>query len=84
MEESDTEKRKTWGERSVIARIAGRGRPKAEEIDTVIGEYIHPSALLCTDKPRTTKKFGKTKGLKHETVNERQKQVGYLNSINNL
>lgn len=68
MEESDTEKRKTWESNlkiavvvaqdrngSVIARIAGRGRPKAEEIDTVIGEYIHSSALLCTDKPRTTR-----------------------------
>ncbi len=29
-----------------IARKAGRGRVKAEEIDIVIGEYVHPSSLL--------------------------------------
>ena len=30
---------------SVIARKAGTGRVKAEEIDTVIGEYIHPFVI---------------------------------------
>lgn len=59
---------------SVIARKAGTGRVKAEEIDTVIGEYIHPSALLCTDTATNYIKFAKIKGLQHETVNERQKQ----------
>jgi hypothetical protein len=34
---------------NMIARKAGTGRVKEEELDTVIGEYIHPSALLCTD-----------------------------------
>ena len=53
---------------------AGRSRTKAEEIDTVIGEYIHLSALLCTDTATNYKKFAKIKELKHETVNERQKQ----------
>ena len=48
------------------ARKAGTGRVKAEEIDTVIGEFIHPSALLCTDTA--------TNRLQHETINERQKQ----------
>lgn len=57
--------------RSVIARKAGTGHVKAEEIDTVIGEYIHPSALLCTDTATNYKKFAKIKGLQHETVNER-------------
>lgn len=51
-----------------------KGRPKAEEIDLVIGEYIHPSALLCTDTATSNKKFANLKGLKHETVTERQKQ----------
>ncbi|WP_342506635.1 IS1595 family transposase [Sporosarcina sp. FSL K6-2383] len=74
---------------SVIARIAGRGRPKAEEIDTVIGEYIHPSALLCTDTATNYKKFAKIKGLKHETVNERQKQrvkkgIYHIQHVNNF
>lgn len=58
----------------MFARKAGTGRVKAEEIDTVIGEYIHPSALLCTDTATNYKKFAKLKGLQHETINERQKQ----------
>lgn len=74
---------------SVVARIAGRGRPKAEEIDTVIGEYIHPSALLSTDTATNYKKFAKIKGLKHETVNERQKQrvkkgIYHIQHVNNF
>lgn len=44
---------------NVIARKAGTGRVKAEEIDTVIGEYIHPTALLCTDTATNYKKFAK-------------------------
>lgn len=40
------------------------------KIDTVIGDYIHPSALLCTDTATNYKKFAKLKGLLHETVNE--------------
>lgn len=59
----------------MIARKAGTGRVKAEEIDTVIGAYIHPTALLCTDTATNYKKFAKIKGLQHETVNERQKQL---------
>lgn len=34
---------------NIIARKAGTGRVKAAEIDAVIGGFIHPSALLCTD-----------------------------------
>ncbi|CAI8824999.1 hypothetical protein EMIT079MI2_230004 [Bacillus sp. IT-79MI2] len=72
----------------MIARKAGTGRVKAEEIDTVIGEYIHPSALLCTDTATNYKKFAKLKGLLHETVNERQKQQPFrkqpLEKRNNL
>ncbi len=47
---------------------------KPKKLITVIGEYIHPSALLCTDTATNYKKFAKLKGLLHETVNERQKQ----------
>lgn len=57
----------------MIARKAGAGRVKAEEIDTVIGEYIHSSSLLCTVTATNYKKFAKLKGLLYETVNERQK-----------
>ncbi|MET3207629.1 UNVERIFIED_CONTAM: hypothetical protein ABIC26_000565 [Paenibacillus sp. PvR008] len=39
---------------NMIARKAGTGRVKAEEIDAVIGEYIHPSTLLCTDTAFST------------------------------
>ncbi|MDR7078427.1 hypothetical protein J2Y03_003479 [Neobacillus niacini] len=72
----------------MIARKAGKGRVKAEEIDTVIGEYIHPSALLCTDTATNYKKFAKLKGLQHETVNERQKQrmkkgIYHIQHVNN-
>jgi len=37
----------------------------------VIGEFIHPSALLCTDTATNYKKLAKLKGV---FVNERQKQ----------
>jgi hypothetical protein len=59
---------------NAIARKAGTGRVKAEEIDAVIGEFIHPSSLLCTDTATNYKKFAKMKKLQHEPVNERQKQ----------
>lgn len=66
---------------NMIARKAGTGRVKAEEIDNVIGEYIHPSSLLCTDTATNYKKFAKLKGLQHETINERQKQRGKKGDI---
>lgn len=34
---------------NIICQMGGRGRIKAEEIDEVIGGYIAPSSLLCTD-----------------------------------
>lgn len=42
---------------SVIAWKAGTGRLKAVEIDTMIVEYIYPSALLCTDTETNCNKF---------------------------
>ncbi len=73
---------------NMIARKAGTGRVRAEEIDTVIGDYIHPTALLCTDTATNYKKFAKLKGLVHETVNERQKQrvkkgIFHIQHVNN-
>ena len=73
---------------NMIARKAGTGRVKAEEIDAVIGEYMHPSSLLCTDTATNYKKFAKLKGLQHETVNERQKQrvkkgIFHIQHVNN-
>ncbi len=49
--------------RNMIARKAGTGRVKAEEIDAVIGEFIHPSALLCTDTATNYKKIFQNKGI---------------------
>jgi transposase-like protein len=72
-----------------IARKAGTGRVKAEEIDTVIGGFIHPSSLLCTDTATNYKKFAKIKKLQHEPVNERQKQrvkkgIFHIQHVNNF
>ncbi len=72
-----------------IARKTETGRVKAEEIDTVIVEHIHPSALLCTDTTTNYKKFAKLKGLQYETVNERQKQrvkkgIYHIQHVNNF
>ncbi|MBD3110437.1 IS1595 family transposase [Bacillus sp. AGMB 02131] len=53
----------------VIAQKAGTGRVKAEEIDAVIGDYIDPSSLLCTDTATNYRKFALLKELKHETIN---------------
>ncbi|SEB17771.1 Transposase [Bacillus nitratireducens] len=41
----------------VIVQKAGSGRVRAEEIDAVIGCYIDPSSLLCTDTATNYKKF---------------------------
>ena len=74
---------------NMIARKAGTGRVKAEEIDAVIGDFIHPSALLCTDTATNYKKFAKIKGLLHEAINERQKQrvkkgIYHIQHVNNF
>lgn len=57
---------------NIIARKAGTGLVKAEEIDAVIGAYIQSYSLLCTDTATNYKKFAE--GLQHETINERQQQ----------
>lgn len=74
---------------NMIARKGGTGRVKAEEIDAVIGEFIHPSSLLCTDTATNYKKFARIKGLQHETINERQKQrvkkgIYHVQNVNNF
>lgn len=55
----------------------------------MISEYIHLSALLCTDTATNYKKLAKKKGLHHETVNERQKQrvkkgIYHIQHVNNF
>jgi hypothetical protein len=73
----------------VVARKAGRGRVRAEEIDAVIGEYIDPSALLCTDTATNYKKFAIIKGLKHKAVNVSKegyvkKGIYHVQHVNNF
>ncbi len=53
----------------VISQKAGTGRVRAEEINAVIGDFIDPSSLLCTDTATNYKKFALMKELKHETIN---------------
>ncbi|EEM92233.1 hypothetical protein bthur0013_64830 [Bacillus thuringiensis IBL 200] len=56
---------------------------RAEEIDAVIGCYIAPSSLLCTDTATNYKKFALIKALKHEHINlskEGYVKKGYLPS----
>ena len=52
-----------------LHKKTGTGRVRAEEIDAVIGDYIDPSSLLCTDTATNYKKFALIKEHKHETIN---------------
>lgn len=72
----------------VIAQKTGNGRVKAEEIDAVIGSYIDPSSLLCTDTATNYKKFAQIKALKHEPINLSKegyvkKGIYHLQNVNN-
>lgn len=72
----------------VIAQKAGTGRVRAEEIDAVIGDFIDPSSLLCTDTATNYKKFALMKELKHETINLSKegyvkKGIYHLQHVNN-
>ena len=74
---------------NVLAKVAGRGRVKAEEIDAAIGEYIEPTSLLCTDTATNYKKYALLKNLKHETVNLNQNQrvkkvIYHIQHVNNF
>lgn len=55
----------------------------------MIGGFIHPSSLLCTDTATNYKKFAKMKKLQHEPVNEHQKQrikkgIYHIQHVNNF
>jgi len=72
----------------VIAQKAGTGRVRAEEINAVIGSYIAPSSLLCTDTATNYKKFALIKELKHEPINLSKegyikKGIYHLQNVNN-
>ena len=58
----------------ILSEVAGKGRIIALEIDTVLGDYLDDSALLCTDTATNYKKFAAMKGLKQEAINARKKE----------
>ena len=58
----------------ILSEVAGKGRITALEIDTVLGDYLDDTALLCTDTASNYKKFAAMKGLKHEAINARKKE----------
>ncbi|ESU33973.1 Insertion element protein [Bacillus sp. 17376] len=73
----------------IVAQKAGNGRVKAEEIEAVIGDYIDPAALLCTDTATNYKKFALNKGIKHEAINISKegyvkKGIYHLQHVNNF
>jgi hypothetical protein len=54
----------------------------------VIGSYIDPSSLLCTDTATNYKKFARLKELKHEPINRSKegyvkKGIYHLQNVNN-
>ena len=58
----------------MLSQKAGMGRVTAKQIDAVIGNNIAPDSMLCSDSARNYIYYAKLKGLKHETVNIRQKK----------
>lgn len=71
----------------VISQMAGKGRIKSTDIDRVLGTFIEPSSLLCSDTATNYKKFAKEKGLKHEMVNARKgvyvrKDIYHIQHVN--
>lgn len=53
----------------IISQNAGFGRITATEIDSVLGEFIVASSVLCTDEATNYKKFAQEKGISHEMIN---------------
>lgn len=49
------------------------GRITAKQIDDVIGDYISPKSLLCSDSAKNYISFAKLKGLEHKQVNVHKK-----------
>ncbi|MCL6572813.1 MAG: IS1595 family transposase [Bacillus sp. (in: Bacteria)] len=58
----------------ILSQMAGKGRVTADELDTVLGDYLDSTALLCTDTATNYKKFAMMKGLQHEAINVSKKE----------
>ncbi len=58
----------------IISQKAGMGRINSKQIDAVLGNYIAPGSMLCTDSARNYIYFAKLKGIPHEKVNIRKKK----------
>lgn len=50
------------------------GRITAKQIDDVMGDYIAPYSLLCSDLAKNYISFAKLKGLEHKQVNASKKK----------
>lgn len=58
----------------ILCNNAGMGRITAKQIDDVIGDYISPNSLLCSDSAKNYISFAKLKGLEHKQVNASKKK----------
>lgn len=56
----------------IVSQNARRGRITATEIDAVLGSYLAPDSLLCTDSARNYMAFARMKGFHHEVINIRK------------
>jgi len=54
---------------NIISRKNGFGRTTAYEIESVLGDFVEPTSILCTDTATNYKKFAKMRKLPHETIN---------------
>ena len=54
---------------NIISRKNGFGRTTAKEIESVLGDFIESTSILCTVTAINYKKFAKMKKLPHETIN---------------
>lgn len=72
----------------LISRNAGMGRITAKQIDSVIGSYIAPDSILCSDSAKNYMYFARLKGLTHKRVNAHKKKyvvqnIYHIQHINN-
>lgn len=58
----------------ILSRNAGMGRITAKQIDSVLGDYISPNSLLCSDSAKNYIAFASLKGLEHKQVNASKKK----------
>ena len=60
---------------NIIARMAGKSRIKAKEINAIIGDDIAHSSLLYTNTAINHKRFAVAKNLKHKAIDPNQNSL---------